>query len=198
MTHTKRMFRTMPINMLHLIPLSYASLRYASALSLRWICWSLSLPSSTAFNKTYIQLNLLFSRCVSVQYSIVLGFPVIQFSPFMSLYCTQLYLLAFNWTLSRCLCTPVASTRIPFNSVFSRSLSCSTALIRHLITPFSSRSTFLMCSAVLHFRNMAAFLGQFLPYSLPLWSYWNPLHVILPLSSSTFTFWFYTLGHLVF
>ena len=72
---------------------------------------------------------------MSVQYSIVLRFPVIQFSPFISPYCTQLYLLAFNWTLSRCLSTPVASTRLPFNSVLFRSLSYSALLVRHLIYP---------------------------------------------------------------
>jgi hypothetical protein len=78
-----------------------------------------------------------YSLAVSVQCSTVLGFPVIQFSPFMSLCCTQLYLLAFNWTLSRCLCTPVVSTRLPFNSVLSLSLSLSysAVLIRHLIYP---------------------------------------------------------------
>lgn len=72
---------------------------------------------------------------MSLQYSIVLGFPVILLSPFISPRCTQLYLLAFNWTLSRRLCTPVASTRLPFNSVLSRSLSYSAVLIRHLIYP---------------------------------------------------------------
>jgi hypothetical protein len=119
-------------------------------------------------------------------------------SPFISLYCTQLYLLAFNWTLSRSFCTPVSSTRLPFNLVLSRSLSYSAVLICHLIYSFFFS---------FHIANVFSCI-KIPKYGYVFWAIFTTfftiikllkfLHIFLTLSSSTFIFWPYVLRHLAF